>query len=98
MTSVDPHTYDVTSVDAIPVDDVRASVGDAGFAILRGIATRDEARDALHRAQRAFRPEDDHASVGESPDEVRRNFQKWSVGTIGGSHREYAYARMLRVI
>ena len=46
----------------------------------------------------AFRPEDDHPSVGESGADVRRCFQKLSIGTGGASHRTTSYARLLRVI
>jgi hypothetical protein len=93
-----PDIHVVTDIDALSVDVVRASIAATGFAILRGAVTPDEARSALRSAQAAFRPDDDHASVGESPEEVRRNFQKWSVGTTGGAHRNYEYSRMLRVI
>lgn len=92
------HTHAGTPDGRVPVEAVRASLACAGFAIVRGVATPDEARAALARAQEAFHPDDDHASVGESPADVRRNFQKWSIGTRGGDHRADDYARMLRVI
>src|SRR5262245_20935539 len=98
MSDVAAHVHAAHGVDAVPIDAVRASVAEAGFAVVRGVATADEARSALASAQNAVRADDDHASVGESPEEVRRNFQKWSLGTLGGGHRTYAYARLLRVI
>jgi hypothetical protein len=92
------HTHEGRPDGRLPVDAVRDSVAQAGFAIVRGVATPDEARTALGRARAAFRPDDDHPTVGESPTDVRRNFQKWSIGTRGGDHRVYDYARMLRVV
>lgn len=94
----DEHVYEVSALDDVPIDAVRASLEVARFAVVRGVATPDEVRRAVERATVAFRPEDDHPAVGESPEEVRRNFQKWSVGTGGGNHREYDYARLLRVV
>ena len=97
-TQYDEHTHEARDVDGVPIEAVRASVGAAGFAIVRGVVTPDEVRTAINRARASFRASDDHPSVGESPQEVRRNFQKWSVGTGGGDHRVYDYARLLRVI
>jgi hypothetical protein len=85
-------------VDGVPLDAVRASMGAAGYAIVRGVVTPEEARTAISSARDSFRASDDHPTVGESPEEVRRNFQKWSIGTGGGGHRVYDYARLLRVI
>lgn len=95
---LDEHIYEVRDLDTVPIDAVRRSLEEARFAIVRGVATPGEVRTVVERARAVFRPEDDRPVVGESTAEVRRNFQKWSIGTRGGGHREYDYARLLRVI
>jgi hypothetical protein len=97
-TSPDAHVYEIGGLDDLPIDAVRASLESAHFAIVRGVATAEEVCAAVESARLAFRPGDDHPNIGESPADVRKNFQKWSVGTGGGTHREYEYARLLRVI
>lgn len=88
----------VDGLDLFPVAAVRESLNASGFAIVRGIAEPDEVRSAMRQARAAFDVVDDHPVVGETPADVRRNFQKWSIGTGRGEHRERTYARLIRVI
>jgi hypothetical protein len=92
------HTFEVTSLGAVPVPTVRQCLEDGRFAILRGLAGAGEVAEAMTAARAAFSCADDHAVVGETPDQVRGNFQKWSVGTGTGNHRSSSYARFIRVI
>ena len=89
--------FEVDSLWTIPVDAVNETVRSLGFAIIRGVASPDEVRYAVASARRVFSPDDDHPTVGESPADVRGNFQKWSIGTAGAS-RKVPYSRMIRVI
>lgn len=90
--------FHADSTAAVPVDEVWASLSRVGYAIIRGLATPAEVREAMAVARRSFSTELDHPVVGESPSDVRENFQKWSVGSGAGPRRAESYGRMIRVI
>ncbi|HEU5301222.1 MAG TPA: hypothetical protein VFW06_03175 [Acidimicrobiia bacterium] len=95
---IDAAVLECTALDDLSVDAIRTSIDRAGYAIVRGLATEAEVAVAVGRARAAFLPSDDHPTVGHAPADVRRNFQKWSVGTGGGGYRTEDAARLLRVI
>jgi len=99
---VDPslvrNTHAARGDGAIPREAIERSLQADGFAILRGVVDPTAVREAVSRLRAAFRAEDDHPTVGESPADVRRNFQKLAVGTVQRAHPLQSYARLLRVI
>jgi len=92
------NTHEAHGLDDLPLAAIERSLATDRFSLVRGVVRPADAERAVARLRSAFRPEDDHATVGESPEDVRRNFQKLAIGTVTKTQPPQTYARLLRVI
>jgi len=87
-------TIEVKRVADVDRDALLAVVERHGFARVTGLVGRDEMRACVAKMKERFDPALDRATTGEKPDEVRRHFQKWSIGR--GPHGQTNRPRMMR--
>ncbi|PSF35395.1 hypothetical protein C7H19_16565 [Aphanothece hegewaldii CCALA 016] len=86
----------VNQQDQLPVAKILNCLQNNKFACLRGITTESEVIQARQAIQQKFSKNNDNPTIGESPEQVKTNFQKLSVGSIHSKHHTGSYARLLR--
>ncbi len=73
-------TLEVASIKDLDRDELVARLETFHLARIRALVSPEEVDHARSRMAARFSADDDHATTGESPSQVRRNFQKLSVG------------------
>lgn len=87
------NTHDVGQVEPQALFD---AIGVYGYAVVRGLFSKDEMRAAVKTIAAGFDPALDRPGMGEKPVDVMENFQKFIVGV--GGQVNYPVPRCLRVI
>ncbi len=77
---LDEATLDASSIKDLDRDALMARLNEFHLLRIRNLVSKDEVAAARARMQRNFDVGADRATTGESASEVRRNFQKWSIG------------------
>lgn len=101
MSTTHAHLVERATLEAKHVDDVDRDallerLDAVGFVRVTGLVGRDEMQRCLDRMRARLDPSLDHATTGEPPEAIRRNFQKWSIGR--GPHASEGRARMMRTL
>lgn len=66
------------------------------FVCLRGLIPEKSVLKAKQCLQLSFNKHNDHPTTGETPDQVKTNFQKLAVGSIHSQHHQGSYSRLVR--
>ena len=90
--------FTVSSLEGIPYDEIRRSLASDKFVCIRGLLNPSKVRNAKSILSQRFCKSDDRPTVGESPKDVKQNFQKLSIGLARGKHHLGSYGRLLRVM
>ncbi len=83
--------------EEIPRKEILSSLSSNKFVCLRGILSPSKVKQAKNTLTQQFSRANDHPTIGESPEDVRQNFQKLSIGCARGKHHLGSYGRLLRV-
>ena len=78
--SVDKDLIEASHPEDVDLDRLHETMAANTFACIRGIVAENEMAAALARIHDVFDPANDHPAAGNTPDAVRRNFQKINVG------------------
>ena len=70
----------IASVDELDVKVALRYLNNSGFCCIRGLISRDEIRISRKKFSSIFNTQLDNPSIGESPQDIQRNFQKLRVG------------------
>lgn len=85
------------SLEKIPYKRVLLSLSKSKFVCLRGLLSSSKIQQAKTILNKKFSKANDRPTVGESPNDVKQNFQKLSIGCARGKHHTGSYGRLLRV-
>ena len=88
--------YTCSKPETVPYTAVLKSLEQHKFACIRGLVSADSIRQARTKLSQQFSRDRDHPTVGESPADVKTNFQKLSVGSVHSKSHQNNYARLLR--
>lgn len=86
----------LNNLDDLPREKIYQSLKIDKFACIRGLVAEVEVMTAKATLAQKFSRSNDRPTLGESPDDVKTNFQKLSVGSVHSSHHIGSYARLLR--
>jgi len=89
--------HHAASLDAVPIDRVRASIGRHGVACVRGLFAPQAMREVWERMSRAFDASADRKHDPADTEAVRRNFQKLQIGANSGTSTRRTLGRFMRV-
>ncbi len=84
-------------LEEIPDEKILLSLSEDKFACIRGLLSPSKVRQAKITLTQKFSKINDNPTIGESPQDVQRNFQKLSIGCARGKHHLGSYGRLLRV-
>ena len=76
----DENLFMVDRIEDIPLESLLGAMEEHTFACLRGLVSEDSIKRSLNLIDERFDYHDDHATVGQSPDAVRTNFQRLVIG------------------
>ncbi|NES81374.1 MAG: hypothetical protein F6K10_08140 [Moorea sp. SIO2B7] len=85
------------NLEEIPYEKILLSLASDKFICLRGLLSSAKVRQAKMTLGQKFSKAKDHPTIGESPNDVKQNFQKLSIGCARGKHHLGSYGRLLRV-
>ena len=66
------------------------------FVCLRGLIKEESVQNAKQILQLSFNKDRDHPTTGETPEQVKNNFQKLAIGSVHSQHHQGSYARLVR--
>ena len=85
------------NLEEIPKEQILSSLASDKFVCLRGLLSPLKIRQARKMLSQSFSRSNDHPTIGESPKDVQKNFQKLSIGCARGKHHLGSYGRLLRI-
>lgn len=86
----------VSTVDDLDLTKVKKILSQNKFVAISGLISPEKVKNALKKIGSKFSKNNDHPTIGESPDDVKTNFQKFSVGSIHSANHSHNYSRLLR--
>ncbi len=87
-------TIEASHVEDLSRDQVLDCIERSSAVAVRGLVTPQTIIDAKNRIKERFELDNDHPATGETPEDLYRNHQKFSVN--GGEFRDKAYPQCLR--
>lgn len=87
---------EVKTIDSLDLDKVRKILNEHKFVAIRGLISPNQVKKSLQKIAENFSRKNDHPTIGESPNDVKTNFQKFSVGSIHSANHSHNYSRLLR--
>ncbi|MEL7504218.1 MAG: hypothetical protein AAFN18_17320 [Cyanobacteria bacterium J06554_6] len=88
--------FTASALDTISFASIERALERDKFACIRGLVSADSIKHSRQQLCQQFSRCHDHPTIGESPDDVKRNFQKLAVGSVHGKSHQGRYARLLR--
>ncbi len=89
--------FTCNNLEEIAYEEILLSLASDKFVCLRGLLSPSRVRQAKITLSQKFSKVNDHPTIGESPNDVKQNFQKLSIGCARGKHHVGSYGRLLRV-
>lgn len=91
-----PNFLNISSLEDFSPEQIFNLLKQYKFVCLRGLITEKSVVNAKGILQSSFDKNSDRPTTGETPEEVKNNFQKLAIGSIHSQHHEGSYARLVR--
>ena len=85
-----------TTVESLSTQEILNLLKEYKFVCIRGLISPESVQISRQALRKNFNRNNDHPTLGESPDQVKTNFQKLSVGGVHSHHHRGGYARLVR--